>query len=86
MAAAHTTRRRKIAALSFDPLRFYRGEPLTFLEWCFCVTVAVVTTVVTFTRVWVLIPLGVVSAVAVVWAHHHGTRNAVRTTVGRKDL
>lgn len=68
MAAAHTTRRRKIAALSFDPLRFYRGEPLTLLEWCFCVTIAVVTTFVTFTRVWVLIPLAVVSAVVVVWA------------------
>jgi hypothetical protein len=54
--------------LSFDPLRFYRGESLTLLEWCFCVTVAVVTTVVTFTRVWVLIPLAVVSAVVVVWA------------------
>jgi hypothetical protein len=63
MAAAHTTRRRKIAALSFDPLRFYRGEPLTFLEWCFCVTVTVVITVVAFTRVWVLISLRVVSAV-----------------------
>jgi hypothetical protein len=35
---------------------------------------------------WVLIPLAVVAAVAVVWAHHHGTRNAVRTTADRKDL
>jgi len=86
MAAAHTTRRRKIAALSFDPLRFSRGEPLTFLEWSFCVTVVVVTTAVTLTRVWVLIPLTVISAVAVVWAHHHRIRNAVRTTAGRKDL
>jgi hypothetical protein len=86
MAAAHTTRRRKIAALSFDPLRFYRGEPLTFLEWCFCVTVSVVTTVVAFTRVWVLISLRVVSAVAVIWAHHYGSRNAIRPTVGRKNL
>jgi hypothetical protein len=87
MGAPRRARSRKVPAVSFDPLRFHRGEPLPPFAWLFFLTVAVVATAVSISGVSGLIALAVVSAVVIALAHRYGARETAPVTTGRrKDL
>jgi len=73
MGTRHRARPRVVRAISFDPLRFYPGQPFTPSGWFFRLIVFAVATAVLASGVWGLIALAVLLTVAIAWAHHYGT-------------